>query len=234
MSSLQEIRVRHYVVRMAERTPLSEYYRESRERLSSFVREHLDADSTPVPATPGWTVHDVIAHLTGVAEDLAGGWKPTGGPTPEWTAGHVARGAGIPTPELLDKWSALSPAVEKLVDNGIWPVVMDVVSHEHDVRAALGDASGRDDEFIAVAAKVLLRTLGPSKPLLVETERHQIRVGPEEGEPITLRTTSWEAFRWRLGRRSPEQLAAMDWSADPTPVLHELCIFGPAPADVIE
>jgi hypothetical protein len=49
-----------------------------------------------------------------------------------------------------------------------------------------------------------------------------------------LRTTSWEAFRWRLGRRSRAQLAAMDWSADPSEFLDQLCIFGPATVDVIE
>lgn len=218
---------------MAERTPLSQYYRESRERLSAFVREHPAVDATPVPATPGWTVHDVIAHLTGVAEDFASG-KLTGGPTAEWTAGHVARGAGVPTVELLDKWAGLSADVERLADGGVWPVVMDALSHEHDVRGALGDSTGRDAAVIEVAAKVLLSTLGPAQPLVIETERKQIRVGPDEGEPVTLRTTSWEAFRWRLGRRSPAQLAAMDWSGDPAPFIDGLCIFGPAVADVVE
>jgi uncharacterized protein (TIGR03083 family) len=218
---------------MAERTPLSTYYRESRERLSAFVREHPEADSTPVPATPGWTVHDVIAHLTGVAEDLVSG-KLKGGPTPEWTAGHVARGAGVPTADLLDRWSELSPAVEPIADTGVWPVVMDVLSHEHDVRSALGDTTGRESDVIEVAAKVLLGTLGPAQPLVIETEQKQIRVGPAEGEPVILRTTSWEAFRWRLGRRSPAQMAGMDWSDDPEPFLGQLCIFGPATADVLE
>jgi hypothetical protein len=59
-------------------------------------------------------------------------------------------------------------------------------------------------------------------------------VGPDDGEPVTLRTTSWEAFRWRLGRRSAAQLAAMDWSGDPSPFIGGLCIFGPASADVVE
>jgi hypothetical protein len=30
------------------------------------------------------------------------------------------------------------------------------------------------------------------------------------------------------------QLALMDWSGDPAPFLDELCIFGPAKADVVE
>ena len=76
---------------------MSQYYREGRERLSAFVRDHLDEADTPVPATPGWTVHDVIAHLTGVAEDMVNGSVPKNGPTPEWTGGHVQRGAGVST-----------------------------------------------------------------------------------------------------------------------------------------
>jgi uncharacterized protein (TIGR03083 family) len=220
---------------MTERTPLSQYYREGRERLTAFVRDHLDETDSPVTATPGWTVHDVIAHLTGVAQDVASGTVPQQGPTPEWTSGHVQRGAGVSTEELLDTWSTLSADAERVVDTyTVWPAVMDVVCHEHDVRGAFGDAGGRDDEFIALAAKVVLGSMNPPRPLLIETESRQFRVGPDEGEPITLRTTSWEAFRWRFGRRSRAQLAAMDWSGDASPILDELCIFGPAAADVIE
>jgi uncharacterized protein (TIGR03083 family) len=220
---------------MTERKPLSQYYREGRERLSAFVLDHLDEAGTPVPATPGWTVHDVIAHLTGVAQDITSGTVPKQGPTPEWTSGHVQRGAGVSTEALLEAWSTLSAAAEHVVDTySVWPAVMDVVCHEHDVRGALGDAGGRDDEFIAIAAKAVLSSMNPARPLVIETERKQFRVGPEEGEPITLRTTSWEAFRWRFGRRSRAQIAAMDWSGDAESILDELCIFGPAAADVIE
>ena len=54
------------------------------------------------------------------------------------------------------------------------------------------------------------------------------------GLVTTLTTTTFEAFRWRLGRRSRAQLRAMDWDADPMPFLGHLCVFGPAEVDVIE
>ena len=143
---------------MTERTRLSQYYREGRERLTALVRDHLDEADTPVPATPGWTVHDVVAHLTGVAQDIASGTVPKQGPTAQWTSGHVQRGAGVSTEGLLESWSTLSADTERVVDTySVWPAVMDVVCHEHDVRGALGDAGGRDNEFIAVAAKVIAR-----------------------------------------------------------------------------
>lgn len=49
-----------------------------------------------------------------------------------------------------------------------------------------------------------------------------------------LRTDRFEAFRWRLGRRSRAQLAGMDWTGDPSPILDDLVIFGPADSDVHE
>ena len=46
-------------------------YRGARERVCSLVNDEV-AD-LPVAATPGWTVHDVVAHLAGIVEDgLAG------------------------------------------------------------------------------------------------------------------------------------------------------------------
>jgi len=59
--------------------------------------------------------------------------------------------------------------------------------------------------------------------------------GAGREEPVLgLRTTRFEAFRWRMGRRSRDQLAALDWSGDPAPVLDHLVVFGPARTDIIE
>ncbi|MGH3503566.1 MAG: maleylpyruvate isomerase N-terminal domain-containing protein [Nocardioidaceae bacterium] len=222
---------------MADRVPLSELYRGTRERVSDLVLAHPEADGDPVPATPGWRVHDVVAHLTGAAEDLAGGWRPTGGPTEQWTAGHVARGKDVPTAGLLEKWVQLSPAIEQLLDaTPVWPVVVDAGAHEHDIRGALGNREARDSDVVTVGAKVLLKGLQVPHPFLVKTEDREVLAGPQTGEdaPVTLTTTTFEAFRWRLGRRSRRQLAAMDWSGDPMPYLDHLCVFGPATSDVIE
>jgi hypothetical protein len=53
-----------------------------------------DADpATPLPACPAWTVHDVLAHLTGLAEDwVAGALEEYG--SESWTSPQFARGAG--------------------------------------------------------------------------------------------------------------------------------------------
>jgi hypothetical protein len=214
---------------------LADLYRGARERVTALVLSRPDDDRAPAPATPGWCVHDLVAHLTGVAEDLTGGWTPTGGPTAEWTAGHVARGADVPSEELLERWAAVSPAAELiLTERRLWPPALDAGAHEHDIRGALGDTGGRDSAVVRDGASVLLRMLRVPLPLVVRTEDEEFRLGPEEGEPAILTTTSFEAFRWRLGRRSRRQLAAMDWSVDPVPYLGSLCVFGPAECDVVE
>ncbi|MGH8921863.1 MAG: maleylpyruvate isomerase N-terminal domain-containing protein [Actinomycetes bacterium] len=216
---------------------LSALYRGARERLSELVLAHPEADRDRVPATPGWCVHDVVAHLTGVAEDLTDGWRPTGGPTEDWTAGHVSRGRDVPTAELLVRWADRGPAVEEILDaTPTWPIVLDVGAHEHDVRGALGDTGARDSDLVTIGAKILLKGLQVPHLLVVKTENLRLELGPStvEDEPVTLTTTAFEVFRWRLGRRSRRQLKAMDWSGDPAPFLEHLCVFGPADSDVLE
>jgi hypothetical protein len=65
-------------------------------------------------------------------------------------------------------------------------------------------------------------------------EDAEFRLGPDSGPPLTLATTRFEAFRWRMGRRSRDQLAALGWSGDPAPVIDHLVVFGPAACDVVE
>src|SRR4051794_27054648 len=109
----------------------SAVYRESRERLCAFVLDRADHAATPVPATPPWTVHDSLAHLTGVAEDVVAGRVPTGGPTAEWTGGHVERGRDLSVEELVEQWTKRAPAVEELLDSRpMWPIPLDVGGHE--------------------------------------------------------------------------------------------------------
>ncbi len=222
---------------MSADVSLAALYRETRQRLSEFVLSRPDAEFEPVRATPGWSVHDVVAHLAGVAEDLHNGSSPGDGRLDEWTASQVERGRDTATTTLLDTWARHGPAVERLLaENPRWPVVVDVASHEHDIRTALGDTGARDSDVVSACSRVLLRSLEVPRPMVVRTEGREFTVGPEDDGAgvVTLTTTDFEAFRWRMGRRSRAQLAAMDWDGDPEPVLDHLCIFGPAAIDLVE
>jgi hypothetical protein len=109
-----------------------------------------------------------------------------------------------------------------------------VLSHEHDVRGALGAPAGRDAAELVLAAENLISWLRSPVPMTVRVGARELRVGPDGDGSLELVTSPFEAFRFRMGRRSRGQLVAMEWVGDPAPVLDRLTIFGPARADVIE
>ena len=212
-------------------------YRDTRGRLSDLLLS-LDAQelAAPVPACPGWTVADVSYHLFGVVEDVLAG-RLTRPPTDAETAVQVERHRGRPVAEVVSAWEAAAAPFEELIGGAkVWPAVLDVATHEQDIRGALGRPGGRDSEAVRVGADGLLGFLELPAPVRFECEDLVKRVGPEDAgeDEIVLRTTRFETLRWRLGRRSRAQMERADWSGDPAPVLDHLFVFGPSPHDIIE
>ena len=210
-------------------------YQETRERLATLVAGLDEAGlGTAVPACPGWSVADVIGHLAAIPEDALAG-RLTGPPSEDETAAQVDRFRGRPIAQTLAGWTELAPRFEEIVAAfKIWPAVIDVASHEQDIRGAVGQPGARDTEVIRQMSGWLLARLSPPVRLRVTVEDTQLQVGPDGEQVLGLTTTWYEAFRWRMGRRSLDQLAALDWSGDPAPVLDHLVVFGPARADLIE
>jgi mycothiol maleylpyruvate isomerase-like protein len=114
-------------------------YSSLRERLAGVVL--ADDCNTPVPACPGWQVHDVVAHLLGLCEDwvsqLLDGYA-----SDAWTANHVSRHAHHTCEEILKRWRDAIFAFGDLDDLflGLPPARWafgDAVVHEADIRGAL-------------------------------------------------------------------------------------------------
>jgi uncharacterized protein (TIGR03083 family) len=223
----------------AERLNLGTVYAETRARVGALVSGAPDAAAIPVPACPEWTVHDVVAHLVAVVEDVLGG-RLTGIPTNEATAEQVARRAGRPVSDMVAEWNAIAPAFEAFLSSTpVWPAAMDALSHEQDIRGAIGQPGARDVPAIVLGTRRLVQGIPSPVALVVHLDGEDHRVGPEtpdagDSHSLELTTTTFEAFRFRLGRRSRAQLAALAWSGDPAPVLDHLTIFGPSPIDIIE
>jgi len=112
--------------------------------------------------------------------------------------------------------------------------VLDVATHEQDIRGALGAPGARDADVVRLGSDRLLNWLKPPAPLRVVVEDRAYDLGPEGDDTIVLGTDRFEAFRWRLGRRSRRQLDDLDWTGDPSPVLDHLDVFGPAATDIHE
>src|SRR3954454_14429252 len=115
-------------------------YTTSHERIVDLVISLTDEQvATPVPATPGWTVHDVLAHLAAVPTDgLAG--RIAGIPSDEFTAGQIAQRRDRTVRELIDEWR---PNVEPMCEGaraGLVPphLAVDALTHEQDIRGAVG------------------------------------------------------------------------------------------------
>ncbi len=84
---------------------LGQLYESARVRITGML-DGAD-DSLNVAATPEWTVHDVIAHLSGVVEDALSG-NLDGVTTDPWTAAQVERGRGTSTVQLLRRRSIVT------------------------------------------------------------------------------------------------------------------------------
>ena len=187
----------------------------------------------PVPACPGWTVHDVVAHLVGVCTDVVHG-KLDGITTAAWADAQARERQDRTVVQLLDEWSAAASVLEAGADRFPPPLgtlwVLDLTAHEHDVRGATGRAGARDSPAVLLATDWLVKKGLHSR--LVELDAGAVvvktadmswvagdrRSPPAEPAP-TVTCSTFELFRALAGRRSPGQIAALDWSVDPTPFL---------------
>jgi uncharacterized protein (TIGR03083 family) len=213
-------------------TEVADHYRTARLRITELVLALDDEDLTrAVPACPGWTVHDVVSHITGVADDAVHG-RMDGVATEPWTAAQVDRGRGMSTVDLLERWTEQAPVFESLP---LPPqAVIDLTTHEQDIRGAVVQPGARDTDEVQFAFELLARRaveVRGGAGLRVETDG--ATYGPEDAD-CTLRGDRYDLFRAMMGRRSLAQLRALDWGGEPPAAIEEVVVFGPAPADIVE
>jgi uncharacterized protein (TIGR03083 family) len=191
----------------------------------------------PVPACPGWSVKDVLAHLAGFFTTYRTGKDGFG---PGWADQEVAARRDRTIVEIQDEWAALVESSDDLFESQLGPVaVSDVLAHEQDIRTALDQPGARDDENIVPAVEMALSfaekkaadaELGTLRIITDDIDRSVGGGAPE----ATLRTGTFELFRTVHGRRTVEQVQTLDWDGDPRPWLPTLFIFGPTEQKVEE
>jgi uncharacterized protein (TIGR03083 family) len=202
------------------------HYRVGRLRLTELLWDRpAEVWSAPVPACPGWDVRGAVSHLLGNLEDAMAG-RLTGPPSEEQVADQIARHASGSTNALLDEWSDAAVPFEELVSQaGIWPVTLDVLTHEQDIRGAIGEPGARDEESMRIAARMLTATELPVT-LVFQVGDERLTTTPS-GPTHEVACSAFELTRIRFGRRSPEQVQAMAWEPALRAVPGELFIFGP-------
>lgn len=156
------------------------------------------ASSTVVPTCPQWTVKQLACHLFGVCDDLLNG-RLDGVGTDAWTLAQLARHEAKPLTEILDEWEASADPFDALVPLIPAPsnarLVMDQVTHEQDLRLALGAPGARDDVAVTIGATYMLEILGDRDPAYA----HDV---------ATSGLSDFELLRALSGRRSASQLDA--------------------------
>ncbi len=195
----------------------------------------LSADEAAmrVPGCPGWTIKDVYAHQAGVVADAIAG-RLEGVATDPWTARQVDERAERSLAEVLDEWEAGAPTFEEFMANGGPPqVIIDQWTHEQDVRAALGRPGNRDDaraKYCVSALAEMIASNWKRDPFLIEGESGTWTFG--EGAPVaTLHASDYDLARLFVGRRSRQQVLALNWDGDPSGVVDGLVVFSYAEND---
>jgi uncharacterized protein (TIGR03083 family) len=219
---------------------VADAYAGCRARIAGLTRE-LDASgaATPVPTCPAWTVHDVVAHLSGVVVDVANG-NLDGITTDPWTAAQVDARRDRSLAEILAEWDEHAPGFESLLDGIGEPgrqAVADVATHEHDIRCALGRPGERDSDAVRIGLGMIARAFVAScegRGLAVRLEPvGGEAVGPD-GAPLVVRGDEFELLRALTGRRSPDQLRALGVPDDAGLALFTFGPFHPAATPIAE
>ena len=233
---------------------LADVYAVTRKDLAGFVSSLSEQEvERPVPATPGWSIRDVVAHMAGVLDCIARGDFPAEffvdvgskqgvAVLNEWTDRQVGGRADRPIQELLDEWENGAVAVMPMLRGDVaWPdgvvpfagyvLITDLAVHQQDVYGALRIVKGRDTTPVGIGFATYvggadLKLKGSGGPSLrVVTERKEVVAG--DGEPAaTVRGSRFELFRGLSGRRSPDQLRAYEWAGDPEPFLELFYPYG--------
>lgn len=202
------------------------------QRVDALVRGRDGIAELAVPACPGWTIGQVIAHLAGVAQDIVALNLEKKGTGP-WADAQVARLGGHSIDDLLDLWrqslDSVSANLAFASDAGVCQLVFDTLTHEHDIRGALGEPGSRagdlafkaalgfvttmGDQFIRQAGLPALRLSTPTIGSVQLGDLHPAR------DLVALSISDFEALRAFGGRRSVAQLLALPWDGDPASLM---------------
>ena len=175
-------------------------YIDLRARVIDLLRSTPESSGNiVVPCTPEWTIRQLAAHLVGVPEDVLAG-RMKGVTTDAWTHAQVERYGDLTLTELADLFESSAPKIDAIIHNFPQPIisqfVMDAVTHEQDMRSALGVPGGRDSKAIEVGVGFFLNLFEASDPVL-------------SAALVNTSVGRWDVLRSLTGRRTIEQMNSL-------------------------
>jgi uncharacterized protein (TIGR03083 family) len=210
-------------------------YAGARERISELVSAATEEElGRIVPGCPEWSVKDLLAHVVGIARDFESGNLGDAG-QPGWTAGHVEAGKERSVAELIAEWKEASVQLEASFEH--IPKAMsgmtlaDLVTHEHDLRGALGKHGARDTDGVTFSLESYVRYFGHRlkkaglPPLTVTSGGKGWNLG-EGAATTSVAGEPFELFRCLAGRRTTEEIRALEWTGDKEIFVPHLSNYG--------
>jgi uncharacterized protein (TIGR03083 family) len=176
-----------------------------------------------VPATPAWTVRDLVAHVVGVTCDVAIGHGPSGA-MDEWTAHQVATRQGSSVEALIAEFDESAPTVRRLLKSGRVTdprITANAFIHELDIRATAPAPGIPDRDTFRFTLDLGLEGLRgrvtkvglPGLEIAHGDELWAYGASPE----IRLKVPRYDLHRALFGRRSVDQMRAFNWNGNPEP-----------------
>lgn len=217
-------------------TNAAKQYDASRARIAGLVRPTdptSPADPTvAVAACPGWTIGDLVAHLAGGLGDfVASRFAVDEGD--DFGERTVRERQGQSLDDSLAEWERNRAAADDLLAGPMGGVLLaEVVSHEQDIRQALGTPRLPDAEGVRAALARPLQEIErtareanrPAVRLVIDGDPRLVGVGEAEA---TFTVSAFDLLRIIGGRRTRAQVRDLDWSGeDPEPYLDALTMFG--------
>ncbi len=228
------------------RHPLTDNYRQSRDRLLELGRQlSPEQAATESAACPAWTIKDIFSHLAGISADILSG-NTAEAATEPWADAQVAGRVDRSLTEVLAEWTETGPEISKIMESAgnafPFQLFVDQWTHEWDIRAALGSSAAIRadntvfetyfDEFATIMADEASSAGLDRLTLDVDGRRRDIGDGDELGG---LELSMFEFARISMGRRSADQLGALSWPmADPSAHIDVLVRWSVATSDVID
>ena len=233
---------------------LPDLYEQLRNDISELAAalgpEELDK---PVPATPGWSIRDVVAHLAAdasctVAGDFpheffeAFGESAAVAKVNEWTSRQLEERRGRPLEDLLQEWKSSSHDLTAMMrGEKSWPegtvafadrvILTDAAVHQQDIFGALGIERAREAAPIKIGLSGYIVTMG-WRLAAASIPPPRFDVGDKsyaagEGEAVaTVHASRFELFRAMSGRRNPDQIRAYRWDGDAEPYIPYFYPYG--------
>jgi uncharacterized protein (TIGR03083 family) len=174
-------------------------------------------------------VRQLVGHLAGAPKDIFTG-RVGDIPPNEWTARQVSEREQLTLDEVLSTWDSEAAEWVTRIDSEerFGPIlVIDLFTHEHDVRAAIGAPAASEPEAEDAADFVVQTVTGWLDQTLRSKELPALRVRAASeaewvlgsGEPAATVTlpSKFELARALTGRRSRRQLEGYDWDPAPPP-----------------